>query len=336
MDHVKKVVTALSNKEAYPEEVKSVDVIHTAVSCIFLTGSHAYKINKPLNLGFLDYSSLEKRKEILYKELELNSILCPGLYKEVLPITENKGEVKLAGNGEVIEYALKMKEFPQEGILSNLLKKNKVTKEDLAKVAKKIANFHEQTPNSEEIKQYGSFEAIKELWEEIFTSTESFVDLTVNSFQFNLIKDKINKFLEENKEVFNRRAEEGRIRYNHGDFHSANICLADDVHIFDRIGFNMKFPCSDTAAEVAFLAMDLDFHNQQELSNHFIEEYIKETQDREIKHLLNFYKCFRASIRGEIACFKSEDKNISEEERQEAVKEAREYFELSEQYALIL
>ncbi len=333
MEHVKRVVAALSNKRSYPNRVKKVDIIHTAVSCIFLTGNNAYKINKPLNLGFLDYSTLEKRKEILHKELELNSILCPDIYKEVLPITEEEGEIKIAGDGKVIEYALKMKEFPQEGILSNLLKKNSVAKEDLTKIAKKIASFHDKTPNSKEIEQYGSFKAVKGLWEEIFANTERFVDLTIENSQFNLIKDKVNRFLKDNKEIFDKRVKEKRIRYNHGDFHSANICIADDIHIFDRIVFNMKFPCSDTAAEVAFLAMDLDFHKKPKLSGHFIEEYIKETQDNDIKYLLNFYKCFRASIRGEIACFKTEDKNIPEEERQGAVKEAKEYFKLSEEYA---
>lgn len=336
MEHVKRVVAALSKRETYPESVDNVNVINTAVSCVFLTGGHAYKINKPLNLGFLDYSTLEKRKEILEKELELNSILCPEIYKEVLPITEDHGEIKIAGDGKIIEYALKMKEFPQEGILTNLLKEEKASKEHVLKIAKKIAGFHRITPTSEEIQKYGSYDAVKELWDEIFKQAKKFADEAVDKDQYGVIKERVTSFLMRNKDFFENRVKEGKIKYTHGDFHSANICVAEDIHIFDRIVFNMKFPCSDTAAEVAFLAMDLDFHKQPELSIYFVQEYLKETQDHNIIHLLDFYKCFRAAIRGEIACFKSEDKNVPEKERQAAITEAREYFDLSAEYALKL
>src|SRR3989344_2716576 len=312
IEHVKRVVAALSKRETYPESVDNVNVINTAVSCVFLTGEHAYKINKPLNLGFLDYSTLEKRKEILEKELELNSILCPEIYKEVLPITEDNGEIKIAGDGKIIEYALKMKEFPQEGILTNLLKEEKASKEHVLKIAKKIAGFHRITPTSEEIQKYGSYDAVKELWDEIFKQAKKFADEAVDKDQYGVIKERVTSFLMRNRDFFENRVKEGKIKYTHGDFHSANICVAEDIHIFDRIVFNMKFPCSDTAAEVAFLAMDLDFHKQPELSIYFVQEYLKETQDHNIIHLLDFYKCFRAAIRGEIACFKSEDKNFPE------------------------
>jgi len=336
MDHVKRVINSLSKKETYPGEVNKIDLIHTAVSYVFLTGKYAYKLNKPLNLGFLDYTTLEKRKEILDKELKLNKVLCPELYEEVLPITEKNGEMEFNGDGEVIEYALRMKEFSQNEILTNKLKEDNVSKEDISRISKAISDFHKNNSTSDEIKQFGTFSAIEELWKENFDQTLDFKDKTISEDQFNFIKEKIESFLEKNETKFNKRVEDGRIKHNHGDFHSGNICLGDDIHIFDRIVFNMKFPCSDTAAEVAFLAMDLDFYNKEELSKHFVDEYMKESQDYDMKDLLDFYKCYRAYIRGKIACFKLKDPNISEEERNDSIKEAKNYFGLSSKYAILL
>lgn len=333
MDHVKKITNALSNKGAYDIEVDNIKLIHTAVSYVFLTGKYAYKLNKPINISFLDLTTLEKRKETLEKELKLNSILCPSLYKQVLPITEKNGEVKIGGDGNIIEYALKMEEFPQKGILTNLLKENKVSKEDISEVARLISDFHKKTPTSEEISQYGSLSAMKALWDDNLANTEEFKDKTITSEQFNFIKTKINNFFENNQEKFEKRIKEGKIRYNHGDFHSGNICISDEIHIFDRIVFNMKFPCSDVIAEIAFLAMDLDFHGREDLSRYFVEQYLKESKDEEEKELLDFYKCHRAYIRGRIACIRLQDKNIPQEEREKSIKEAKDYFDLAHKYS---
>jgi len=333
MDQVEKITNALSKKEAYNIEVDNINLIHTAVSYIFLTGKYAYKLNKPINISFLDLTTLEKRKNTLEKELVLNKILCPNLYKSVLPITEKDGEIKIAGDGEIIEYALKMEEFPQKGILTNLIKENKVTKEDISKIAKLISDFHKKTPTSNEISQYGSYSSMKALWDDNLSNTEEFKDQTITSDQFNFIKTKINKFFENNKEKFETRINKGKVRYNHGDFHSGNICIADNIHIFDRIVFNMKFPCSDIIAEIAFLAMDLDFHGKEDLSNYFVEQYLIESKDEKEEKLLDFYKCHRAYIRGRIACIKLQDKNISKEEKEKAIKEAKDYFNLAYSYS---
>jgi len=333
MDHVKKIVDALSKKEAYDGEVDKFTLIHTAISYIFLTGKYAYKLNKPINISFLDLTTLEKRKEMLEKELKLNRVLCPNLYKNVLPITENNGEIKIGGDGEIIEYVLKMEEFPQSGILTHLIKENKVTREDISKIAKLIFDFHKKTPTSNEISQYGGANSMKALWDDNLAHTEKFKDTTISSEQFKFIKTKIHSFFKNNQEKFERRIKEGKVRYNHGDFHSGNICISDEILIFDRIVFNMEFPCSDVIAEIAFLAMDLDFHGKEDLSNYFVEQYLKEARDDEGTELLDFYKCHRAYIRGRIACIKLEDKNVSEEEREKAIKEAKDYFDLSFKYA---
>lgn len=336
MNHVDKIIEALSDKEAYDIEVSNINLIHTAVSYVFLTGKYAYKINKPINISFLDLTTLEKRKETLDKELKLNSILCPDLYKQVLPITEKDREIKIGGNGNIIEYALKMKEFPQNGILTNLLRENKVTKENISNIAKLISDFHKKTPTSNEISQHGSFNAIKALWEDNLSQTEEFKDKTITSKQFDFIKTKINNFFKNNNEKFEKRIKAGKVRYNHGDFHSGNICISDKIYIFDRIVFNMKFPCSDIIAEIAFLAMDLDLHRREDLSNYFIEQYLKESKDEKDNKLLDFYKCHRAYIRGRIGCIKLQDKNISEEEREKSIKEAKDYFDLAYKYSLNL
>ncbi len=331
MEHVQKVVDNLMKKEAY-DDADHVDIIHTAVSYVFLTGNYAYKCNKPLNLGFLDFTTLESRKDILNKELQLNSFLCPDLYKEVIPITRDKDRISLDGKGKVIEYTLKMKEFPQEGIMSNLLKHNLVTKEHVDKIVNKLVEFHNKTPTDEKISNYGSFDSISALWEENFSQTKDFIEKTITTEQFQEIKKKIEAYLVKNKDLFDKRVQENKIKHTHGDFHSGNIYIGKELHLFDRIAFNMKFPCSDIAAEVAFLAMDLDYHNKKDLSDFFVNQYIKKTDDYDLNKLINFYKCYRAYIRGKIACFKLQDKTISDEERKKSIIEARSYFKLSHGY----
>jgi hypothetical protein len=323
---------ALLKPEAYPEKVKKVKVLQTHISWVFLTGKHAYKVKKPVNFGFVNFSTLNKRKFYSKQELKLNRRLAPELYLKVLPIVKIDNEIKIGGKGKIVDWAVVMKELPQEMIMSVLLKNNKITKKTIKKIAKIIADFHKK--NYPKVKKkYKSIKIIKFNWNENFELVEKFIQKTISKSDFEFIKNKINEFFRKNKSLFQKRAKENKIKWCHGDLHSGNIFISNKIYIFDCIEFNERFSSQDVADEVAFLAMDLDFYKRKDLSNYFIEKYLKYTEDKELLKLLDFYKCYLAFVRGKVNSLKTKDKNIKKSERKKAIKEAKKYFKLALRYA---
>ncbi|MFA6461692.1 MAG: gluconokinase [Candidatus Woesearchaeota archaeon] len=334
-EEVQRIKEALSNPKGYPHESKQIKVITTAVSLVFLTGDYAYKINKPLNLGFLDFSTLEKRKEQCEKEVKYNSLISPQLYEKVVPITkDSNGNIKIDGAGIIIEYAIKMKQMDSEATMENLLRKNQVHPTHIKQLAHKIHAFHKVAPTDEHISSFGKTEMIQFNWDENFEQTDKYRGELISQEGFSFIKEQINKFITKNKDLFERRVTENQTKHCHGDFHSGNVFVTnDDLHIFDGIVFNERFPCSDVIAEVAFMAMDLDHHERSDLSTSFVDEYQKVSKDKDIPELLDFYKCYRSYIRAKINCFTWEDPNLTPEKKLFHAEEAKKYFELSKHYA---
>ncbi|MDO8663578.1 MAG: phosphotransferase [Candidatus Wildermuthbacteria bacterium] len=285
-------------------------VIQTHISQVFLTGKYAYKIKKPVNFGFLDFSTLKKRKFYCEQELKLNRRLSPELYLKVLPITNE---------GKIVDWAVMMRRLPQERIMNELLKKNAINKDILNKLAKIVADFHRKAKIDRE---YGGIKTIGFNWDENFEQTKKFIGKIIPKDNFNFIKRKVNDFVGKNKNLFQERVKEGKIRWCHGDLHSGNIFVAKNkIYIFDCIEFNKRFAVQDVVADAAFLAMDLEFYRKKWAADFFIKNYLKETDDFEILKLLNFYKCYLAFVRGKINSF--ENKN----------RKAKKYFKLAQEYA---
>jgi uncharacterized protein len=331
----KQIVDALLTAEAYPKNPGKIELIQTHISFVFLTEKYVYKMKKAVNFGFLDFSTLDKRHSNCLKELELNKRLCPSIYLEVLPITNSKG-VKVGGKGEVVEYVLKMKRLPQDRIMTLLIKEDKVDKKTVSDIAKIVASFHSNAQVTPEISEFGSLKIIKTNWDENFTQTEKYLNQTITKAQFDNIKTKIDSFINKNKPLLESRVANGHIRDCHGDLHSGNIFITEEICIFDAIEFNDRFRYSDVAADVAFLAMDLDFQQKHELAEHFVNKYIEYSKDVQLTQLLPFYKCYRAYVRGKVISFKLDDKNIAEREKSAAIIEAQAYFQLANEYAKIL
>jgi aminoglycoside phosphotransferase family enzyme/predicted kinase len=297
----------------------------THISWVFLTGKHAYKVKKPVNYGFLDFSTLEKRRHFCEQELRLNKRLCKDIYLAVLPITESNGIIKIGGRGKVIDYALKMKQLPQDSLMSKLLEEGKINKDHISKISKIVADFHRRSDKVANM--HGSVKIRKINWDENFAQSREFVGKSISKKQFDFIKDKIDNFIKYNKNLFEKRIKDGKIRDCHGDLHSGNIFIADKIYIFDAIEFNERFRYVDVASEIAFMAMDLDFHGREDLSQHFVSEYVKYSSDEELLKLLNFYKCYLAYVRGKVISFLKTP---------EAYIIAKKYFDLAERYAKLL
>ena len=331
----KQVVEALMKPEAYDEKTGKIELVQTHISFVFLISNFVYKVKKAVDFGFLDFTTLEKRRFFCEKELELNRRLCGDMYLEVVPVNRSN-VIRIKGEGETVEYAVKMKRMPQEKMLSRLLEKNKVDNRLIDGIAKAVVEFHAKAETNRRISEFGSSALIETNWKENFDQTREFAGKTLSTRNFKLIRARIEDFMKRNKSFFEKRMAEGRIRDCHGDIHSGNIFVTDRIYIFDAIEFNERFRYSDIASDVAFLAMDLDLKERRDLSNFFVKRYIEYSGDQELTKLLPFYKCYRAYVRGKVISFKLGDPSVSGEEKISVAKEAKAYFRLVSTYAGIL
>ena len=330
---VRKIINqALFNPEAYPHKVQKIELVQTQMSFIFLTGEYVYKIKKPVNLGYLDYTTLEKRHFFCHQELKLNRRLCPDAYLAVVSIVEEKDELRIEGQGKAIEYAVKMRQLPQDRMMDVLLPRGQVTLEMVARVAEKLADFHKKAETSPEIAAFGRLDVVRQNTDENFALTEKYIGTSIIVEEYQHIKDYTDDFIDSSESLFDKRVREGKIKDCHGDLHAAHVCFTDDICIYDCIEFNDRFRYSDVASEIAFLAMDLDRYQQAVLSRHLVNTYVGLSRDEELLKLLNFYKCYRAYVRGKVESFKLDDPYIPEEEKAKVLTAAQSYFELAESY----
>jgi aminoglycoside phosphotransferase family enzyme/predicted kinase len=330
------ILQIIKNPKFYGKNVSSVEIIQTHISYVALTGRYAYKIKKPVNFGFLDFSTLEKRKYFCEEEVRLNKRLCPEIYLDIVPITKKNNDFELNGKGKAVEYAVKMKEFPQEKIMTKQLEKEKIDEEILDKICNILNKFYKTSECSDEIDSYGSIETIKKNIDENFDQTKEVIDVTIPKEIFNYIKTATKHFLGKKKDIFEKRIKNGFIRDCHGDLHSGNIVISNkEVFIFDCIEFNKRFRYSDVASDIGFLAMDLDFQANPYHSSYFIDKYVEKSGDKGIYDVLNFYKCYRAYVRGKVIGFKLNDPQVDKKEKQEIIKTASKYFDLAYYYAAL-
>jgi aminoglycoside phosphotransferase family enzyme len=335
------IVKALLESQAYPHKPQEIELVQTQMSFILLTGEYVYKIKKPVNLGYLDYTTLEKRHFFCHQELNLNKRLCPDAYLAVVPIVEEKTGLRIEGHGKAIEYAVKMKQLPQDRMMDVLLPRGKVNPEMVAKVAGKLADFHERAETNQKIAAFGRLDVIRQNTDENFAQTEKYIGTSITAEEYQHIKNYTDNFIDSNGSLFEKRVREGKIRDCHGDLHAAHVCFTDDtrlpspggqVCIYDCIEFNERFRYSDVASEIAFLAMDLDRYQQAGLSRHLVNTYVGLSHDEELLKLLDFYKCYRAYVRGKVESFKLDDPYIPEEEKARVLTTAQSYFQLAVSY----
>jgi len=324
---------ALLNPEIYPDLPKKIHLIETHISLLFLTGSYVYKVKKPVDFGFLDFTTLEKRKYFCEQEVRLNRRLSPDIYLGVVKITRDGDRVSFDGRGEVEEYAVKMKQIPEELLMDKLLDRGRVTPEMIKAVSEKLVRFYSEAETSELIKSFARPERVKQDTDENFEQTEKYIGVTISKDTFEEVQRRTNEFFRVRDKIFHLRIASDRIRDCHGDLRLEHIFWGDEIAIFDCIEFNERFRYTDVTADIAFLAMDLDCHGREDLTGHLVRTYIEKSGDREITNILDFYKCYRAYVRGKVESFRLDDPNIPEEEKEGALKRARKYFELSHRYA---
>jgi aminoglycoside phosphotransferase family enzyme len=251
----------------------------------------------------------------------------------VIRITEEDNRIVLDGKGRAIEYAVKMRQIPEEFLMNRLLEKKEVTFGMIEAISEKLVRFYFTAETSDRIKSFAKPERVKQDTDENFEQTEKYIDVTISGDIYQEVKEKTDPFYRTKEKVFDQRIKEDRIRDCHGDLRLEHIFWGEEISIFDCIEFNERFRYTDVAADIGFLAMDLDYHGREDLSEHLIQAYIGESGDYELMEILDFYRCYRAYVRGKVESFRLDDPNIPEEEKKEALKRARRYFDLAHRYS---
>lgn len=332
MAELPQLIQALLAPAIYAERPPRVELVQTQISYVIIAGELVYKIKKPVDMGFLDYSTLEKRLAMCRKEVELNRRLSKDIYLGVVPITSENGAYAIDGKGKIEEYAVKMRRLPQDAMLDVLLKQKKVTPQMIAEVAKLVADFHKKAASGPEILKLGGIDAHIFTTQENFAQTEKYFGVIIAPETYQRLKDYNREFIKNNMPLFRKRERDGRIRDCHGDLHAAHVCFYRGICIYDCIEFIDRLRYTDVAAEVAFLAMDLDHYHRPDLSKVFVDAYVKASGDKELLKLLNFYKCYRAYVRGKVTCFQYDDPHIPDSEKDKIIATAASYFRLAESY----
>jgi uncharacterized protein len=333
-NNTSRLIIQMQQPDFYPHAVvKNLKLVQTHASYIFLTGNYAYKIKKNVNYGFLDYSSLSKRKFFLDEELRLNKKIAPELYLEVLPISQHDSRFVLADSANIVEYVLKMHAFPQENLFSNLLETDRLSSDRLSELGKIVAKFHQNADTNDYISKFGTAAKIRVAFAENYQQSQKYVGEVQTREQLEGTKVYTDLFFTERENLLKERVKQGKIKECHGDLHLNNICLwRKQIQLFDRLEFNESFRFVDTMYDVAFIVMDLKARKKLDLANIFLNSYLEYTGDWTGLLVLPLYLSRQAYVRAKVNSFLLDDPQVSEDKKQQARKTASEYYQLAYQY----
>ncbi|MDY7220352.1 AAA family ATPase [Denitrificimonas sp. JX-1] len=329
------LIDALQNPAIFPHPVEEFQVIETHISWVILTGSYAYKIKKSVNFGFLDFTDVEARKHFCSEEVRLNKRLTDGLYLEVVAITGSIDAPQLNGDGPAIEYAVKMRQFPQTQLLGDMQKRGELCETHIDALAKQIARFHDEAPQVPAEHPLGDPHAIMAPIRQNFEQIRPLLNEPADLQQLDALEawaeDSFTRLLP----LLEQRRHNGSIRECHGDIHLGNATMLDgEVMLFDCIEFNEPFRLIDVASDAAFLAMDLEDRGLKPLSRRFVSTWLELTGDYQAMPLINFYKAYRAMVRGKVNLFRL-DQEDDPVQRAVIVRQYRSYANLAESYSAI-
>lgn len=323
----------LVRPRAYPHAARDVRLIETHISWVFLAGAYAYKLRKPVDFGFLDFTTLAKRRADCDAEIELNRRLCPDLYLGVVDVVDHNGQLHFGGPGVAIETAVQMRRLSHSGMLPALLERRVADERLMERLAVRLADFHANAATGVGVDEYASLAAVRANWVENFNQTEPFVGRVITADALHDIRAYVDDFLDRHRALFERRIADHRIRDGHGDLHAGSVCaMGRRLYLFDCIEFSARFRCADVAAEVAFLAMDLDHLGRADLGHAFVDAYVRRSGDADLGTLLDFYKCYRACVRGKVLSFRLSDPRLAAGDAQRISDDARAYFDLATAY----
>jgi len=308
------------------------DLIETHTSWVFLAKQTVWKVKKPVNFGFLDFTTLERRKQACEAELSLNARLAPGVYRAVVPVTRDRaGHHSVGGAGDIVDYAVEMVRLPEACRADILVTEGALSLEHIDRIATTIATFHERMPSSERIAEFGSPEVLLENVRENFTQTLDTITEYLDTEQIEEIQAQQLAFIEEHRDLFIARMIAGKVRDGHGDLRLEHVYLLPDREptVIDCIEFNERFRYADVCSDLAFLTMDLARFGRVDLSERLLASYASLTDDFDLYRLIDFYEGYRAFVRGKVASLLVADAGAAAEARDQARRLARRHYLLA-------
>ena len=332
-DHVG-LIRALRDPAAYGHAVDEVSLIETHISAVLLAGEFAYKIKKPVAFGFVDFSTLEQRLRYCHEEIRLNRRLAPSLYLGVVPVTGTPSRPLMDGAGQAIEYAVKMRRFPQECMADRLLEQDRIPHERMDELAGTVAAFHRTLPRAGAETVYGSRDVISNYMLQNFDHLAGAGERESDARAIAALRDWTRAELERCARLIEQRKADGFVRECHGDLHLGNVALIDDrLVIFDCIEFNPELRWIDVMSEVAFMAMDLEDRGKPAYAARFLNRYLERTGDYEGISLLRFYMTYRAMVRAKVRWLLANQPGLDKAAGLQAKEQSLAYLRLAERYA---
>ena len=322
-----RLVSALQQPGAFREPTTDIQHLQTHISHVILAGEYVYKIKKPLNLGFLDFSTLEQRRHCCEEELRLNRRLAPALYLEVVPVTGTLEYARFGGAGAALEYAVKMRRFSQDELLSRHLP----DRETLERLAVQVAEFHLAIPPADPTTPYGTPERVCYPMLENFLQIREIGLPALELLRLDPLEAWTRDRARQLETLMWQRKREGHIRECHGDMHLGNIASFEgQLQIFDGIEFNPNLSWIDTLNDLAFLLMDLQYRGMDCEAAGLLNRYLELTGDYPALPLLRFYQTYRAMVRAKVAAIRLHQAGLSDAEQHQLVAEYLSYIALAE------
>lgn len=332
----RKLLDFLSDSSNYDPRPTALKLVQTHASWVVLADPFVYKIKKPVKFSFLDFSTLDLRQEDCEREVLLNRRLAEDMYLGVLPICEDNGMWRFASSGRVVEWVVKMRLLPQEAFLNHLLEADQVGESEVERVVKKLEGFYATTPPLTDSVAASAPRRTQAAILENLQRAEPFVGQTLSHAAHAALELYSKAFYRLHFPLLEKRFHQGWVRDCHGDLHSEHIHLADDqVRIYDCIEFNSDFRVIDVACDLAFLAMDFEYHGRPGLATYLVRRFAELHQDTGMPGLMDYYKCYRAAVRGTVECLHAVDATTSADEARRTQAIARRYFQLALRYAVL-
>lgn len=321
------LLDGLQSASAFPHPVDDIRICETHISWVILTGEFAYKIKKPVKLGFLDFSSLERRRRFCNEELRLNRRFSPDLYLDVVPVAGSPAAPRIGGAGNAIEYAVKMRQFPDEALLSRQLSADSVRPEHIDALARTIAEFHETAAVAAPDSPWGTHDAV---WAPVAENFRQLQLAKVETPQVRQLHQWSREEFQRLQSEFNARKSGGFVRECHGDLHANNLLLLGGrLRMFDCVEFNESFRWIDVLSDLAFACMDLADFGRVDFANRLLNAYLQITGDYEGLTAWRYYFVYRALVRAKVAAIRSGQAGAATEQAA-AREELQKYLSLAE------
>ncbi|MCB2145799.1 MAG: AAA family ATPase [Deltaproteobacteria bacterium] len=298
-NHQAEILETMMQASFYPHPVEIVQRRETHISTVFLTGPLVYKIKKPVDLGFLDFTSLEKRRHYCLQEIALNRRLSHGVYIDAVPITHHDGTYTLGGSGAPVEVAVKMHQLADTDSMQQRLRRAALDDTDIESLARLLVGFYTQAATVSDVDPSAA-----PAWEENLQLAEAFAGVWIDRREFEFVRSATRSFYRSHANLFHRRRLDGKIKDGHGDLRTDHIYFTKSgIQIIDCIEFDDRLRVLDIISDLAFLIMDLEYNHFAEAAGSLIRWYVKLTDDVGALPLLPFYCCYRAMVRCKVSCF---------------------------------